>query len=77
MVPAAPAAKMLSFSLPAVIVPVLPVCSTTVSLPELPVTVAKPAPVKMQSSPASPTMVPGPLVADWSSVSFPAVPVIL
>jgi hypothetical protein len=31
------------------------------SLPESPVTVARPVPVKMQSSPARPMMVPGPV----------------
>jgi hypothetical protein len=41
-------------------VPVLPAWVTTMSLPESPVTVAKPVPVKIWSSPARPTMVPGP-----------------
>jgi hypothetical protein len=56
-------------------VPVLPVRRVTVSLPESPVTVASPLPVKMQSSPASPTMVPGPVSVAWFKVSLPAVPV--
>jgi hypothetical protein len=69
--------KTLSFSLPRLTVPVLPGRRTTVSFPESPVTVASPEPVKMQSSPASPTMVPGPESVDWFSVSLPAVPVTL
>ncbi len=52
---------MLSFSVPPFTVPVLPVCSRMVSLPESPVMVARPVPWKMQSSPARPTMVPGPV----------------
>jgi hypothetical protein len=60
---AEPLSVMVSFSVPPLIVPVLPARRMMVSLPESPVTVARPAPVKMQSPPASPTMVPGPGIA--------------
>jgi hypothetical protein len=66
---------MLSFSVPPFTVPVLPACRTTASLPESPVTVASPVPVEITSSPAKPTIVPGPVSPVWLSVSFPAVPV--
>ncbi len=72
-VPAGP--NTLSFSLPPLTVPVLPVRSRTLSLPLSPVTVARPDPVEIVSSPASPMMVPGPVSADWLRESFPAVPV--
>jgi hypothetical protein len=68
-------APVLSFSVPALTVPVLPALRRTVSFPESPVTVASPEPVKMQSSPARPTIVPGPVSPDWLSTSLPAVPV--
>ena len=67
----------LSSPVPPFTVPVLPACSTTVSLPGSPVTVARPVPVNRQSSPARPRIVPGPVSADWLTVSFPAVPVTL
>ena len=64
---------MLSFSVPPFTVPVLPACRTTVSLPRVAGDGAQaPVPVKMLSSPASPTMVPGPVSPDWLRVSFPA-----
>ena len=72
---AVPPSEMLSFSLPPLTVPVLPARRTTLSLPESPVTVARPEPVRIWSSPARPTMVPGPLSPDWFKVSLPAVPV--
>jgi hypothetical protein len=62
--PAAPLATMLSLSLPPFAKPVLPACSTTVSEPESPVMETSPVPAKMQSSPANPTMVPGPVPPD-------------
>ncbi len=73
--PTASGEKSESFSVPPLTVPVLPVRSSTVSLPESPVTVARPLPVRIVSSPARPTMVPGPVSLDWFRVSFPAVPV--
>ncbi len=73
--PLLPPAMMQSFSAPPFTVPVLPACRTTVSLPLSPVTVARPVPWKMLSSPASPTIVPGPVSVDWFNVSLPAVPV--
>jgi hypothetical protein len=72
-VPAGP--NTLSFSLPPLTVPVLPVRKRTLSLPESPVTVESPDPVEMVSSPARPMTVPGPVSPDWFSVSLPAVPV--
>ena len=75
--PMLPPATMQSFSVPPETVPVLPACSTTVSLPESPNTWALPAPVRMQSSPARPAIVPGPGSAVWLSVSLALVPVTL
>jgi hypothetical protein len=46
-----PLSEMLSFSVPPLTVPVLPVRSATVSLPESPTMVRRPDPLKMQSSP--------------------------
>ncbi len=59
-----PSSVMLSFSLPPFTVPVLPVRRMISSLPESPVTVARPLPVRMESSPPSPMMVPGPVLPD-------------
>jgi hypothetical protein len=75
--PMPPLAKMLSFSVPALTVPVLPARRMTVSLPLSPVTVADPVPSAMLSSPARPMMVPGPVSPVWFRMSLPAVPVTL
>ena len=58
---------MLSFSVPPLTMPVLPVCSRTVSSPEPPLTVTAPLPARIESLPPSPTMVPGPASVDWFS----------
>ncbi len=55
---------MKSFSLPPNTDPVLLLCRMTVSFPELPKTCALPVPKAMLSSPARPTMVPGPVSVD-------------
>ncbi len=68
---------MQSFSVPPFTVPILPAWRMTVSLPLSPVTVAEPVPSAMLSSPARPTIVPGPVSVLWFRTSLPAVPVIL
>ena len=59
--PVPAARKMLSFSEPPNTLPVLPDRVRMLSLPELPNPWTRPVPLKMQSSPARPTMVPGPV----------------
>ena len=68
---------MMSFSEPPLMVPVFPFCRRMESFPELPDTLTRPVPIRIESSPASPMIVPGPVSPLWFSVSVPAVPVTL